>query len=116
MVLKDPKDFIIVGKLVGKLVCKRTKRLDTPAKINGTAEYGIDVKLSGMAWAALEQCLVIGGAVKSFYDSRIRAMSCVIDVVQIPDGLAVVAKSCWQAKKARDVLTVLWAEGKGSGD
>lgn len=105
--LKDPKDFTIVGK--------RTKRLDTPGKINGTAEYGIDVKLPGMVYASLEQCPVIGGTVKSFDASRAKAMPGVIDVVQIPDGVAVVAKSYWQAKKARDVLTVSWDEGAGAG-
>jgi isoquinoline 1-oxidoreductase subunit beta len=105
--LKDPTDFAIVGK--------RTKRLDTPAKVNGTAEYGIDVKLPGMVYASLEQCPVIGGTVKSFDASRAKAMPGVIDVVQIPDGVAVVAKSYWQAKKARDVLTVSWDEGKGAG-
>jgi isoquinoline 1-oxidoreductase beta subunit len=46
--LKDPKDFRIVGK--------RTRRLDTPMKVNGTAEFGIDVKLPGMVYASIEQC------------------------------------------------------------
>src|SRR6185369_4692123 len=81
--IKDPKDFRIVGK--------RTKRLDTPAKVNGTAEFGIDVKLPGMVYAALEQCPVIGGTVKSVDSTGAKSMPGVIDVVQIPDGVAVVA-------------------------
>ena len=89
--LKDPKDFTIVGQ--------RVKRLDTPAKVNGTAEFGIDVKLPGMVYASLEQCPVIGGTVKSFDASKARAMPGVIDVVQIPDGVAVVADTYWHAKK-----------------
>jgi isoquinoline 1-oxidoreductase subunit beta len=104
--LKDPKDFKLVGKA--------TKRLDTPHKVNGTAEYGIDVKLPGMVYASLEQCPVIGGKVKSFDASKARAMPGVIDVVQIDDGVAVVANSYWRAKKARDTLTVEWDEGPGA--
>jgi isoquinoline 1-oxidoreductase beta subunit len=103
IVLKDPKDFEIVGKPL--------KRLDTPSKVNGTAEFGIDVKLPGMVYASLEQCPVIGGKVKSFDASRARTMPGVLDVVQIDDGVAVVANSYWRAKKARDALSVEWDEG-----
>lgn len=104
--LKDPKDFTIVGK--------RTKRLDTPAKTNGTAEFGIDVKLPGMVYAALEQCPVIGGTVKSFDAAKAKAMPGVIDVVQIPDGVAVVANSWWRANMARKTLVINWDEGAGA--
>ncbi len=104
--LKDPKDFTIIGKA--------TKRLDTPAKTNGTAEFGIDVKLPGMVYASLEQCPVIGGTVKSFDAAKAKAMPGVIDVVQIPDGVAVVADSYWHARKARAALTVVWDEGAGA--
>jgi len=104
--IKDPKDFRIVGK--------RTRRLDTPAKTNGTAEYGIDVKLPGMVYATLEQCPVIGGTVKSFDATKAKAMPGVIDVVQIPDGVAIVADTWWHAQKARSGLTVVWDEGAGA--
>lgn len=104
--IKDPKDFKVVGK--------RTKRVDTPAKVNGTAEFGIDVKLPGMVYASLAQCPVIGGKVKSFDGSKAKASAGVIDVVQINDGVAVVANSWWQAKKARDLLTIQWDEGAGA--
>jgi isoquinoline 1-oxidoreductase beta subunit len=104
--IKDPKDFKIVGK--------RTKRVDTPAKVNGTAEFGIDVKLPGMVYASLAQCPVIGGKVKSFDGAKAKASAGVIDVVQINDGVAVVANSWWQAKKARDLLTIQWDEGAGA--
>ena len=105
--IKDPKDFRIVGKPI--------KRLDTPAKVNGTAEYGIDVKLPGMVYASLEQCPVIGGKVKSFDASKAKGMPGVIDVVQINDGVAVVADSYWRAKKAREMVKVEWDEGPGAG-
>ena len=104
--LKDPKDFTIVGK--------RTKRLDTPAKTNGTAEFGIDVKLPGMVYASLEQCPVIGGTVKSFDAAKAKTMPGVIDVVQIPDGIAIVADTWWHARKAREGLSVVWDEGAGA--
>jgi len=104
--LKDPKDFKIVGK--------RTKRVDTPAKVNGTAEFGIDVKLPGMVYASLAQCPVIGGKVKSFDAAKAKASPGVIGVVQISDGVAVVANSWWQAKKARDLLSIQWDEGAGA--
>ncbi len=104
--IKDPKDFRIVGK--------RTKRLDTPAKTNGTAEFGIDVKMPGMVFAALEQCPVIGGTVKSFDATKAKAMPGVVDVVQIPDGVAVVANTWWRANMARKALTIVWDEGAGA--
>jgi isoquinoline 1-oxidoreductase beta subunit len=106
VILKDPKDFTIVGKA--------TKRLDSPAKVNGTAEFGIDVKLPGMVYASLEQCPVIGGKVKSFDAAKAKTMPGVVDVVQIPDGVAVVAQSYWQAKKARDTLKIEWDLGAGA--
>jgi isoquinoline 1-oxidoreductase beta subunit len=104
--IKDPKDFTIVGK--------KTKRLDTPAKTNGTAVFGIDVKMPGMVYAALEQCPVIGGKVVSFDAAKAKAMPGVIDVVQIPDGVAVVANSWWRANMARKALTIVWDEGAGA--
>ncbi len=104
--MKDPKDFRIVGK--------STRRLDTPAKTNGTAEFGIDVKLPGMVYAALEQCPVIGGTVKSFDAAKAKSMPGVIDVVQIPDGVAVVANTWWRANVARKTLNIVWDEGAGA--
>jgi isoquinoline 1-oxidoreductase beta subunit len=104
--IKDPKDFKVVGK--------STPRLDTPAKTNGTAEFGIDVVLPGMVYAALEQCPVIGGTVKSFDANAAKKMPGVVAVVQIPDGVAVVADTWWRANKARKVLSIVWDEGAGA--
>ena len=105
--LKDPADFRIVGK--------PTQRLDTPAKVNGTAIFGMDVKLPGMVYASLAQCPVIGGTVKSFDASRAKTMPGVIDVVQIPDGVAVVANSYWRARQAREAVVIQWDEGANAG-
>lgn len=104
--LKDPRDFRIVGK--------RTRRLDTPAKVNGTATFGIDVKVPGMVYAALEQPPVIGGKVRSYDATAAKAMPGVLSVVQIPDGVAVVADSWWRANKARKALKIEWDEGPGA--
>lgn len=104
--IKDPKDFTIVGK--------RTKRLDTPMKVNGTAQFGIDVTLPGMVYAALEQCPVIGGKVKSFDAAKAKTMPGVMAVVEIPDGVAVVANSWWRANVARRTLNITWDEGPGA--
>jgi isoquinoline 1-oxidoreductase beta subunit len=101
--LKEAKDFKVIGK--------PTKRLDTTYKVNGTAEYGIDVKLPGMVYASLEQCPVIGGKPTSFDAAKAKAMPGVIAVVQIRDGVAVVADTWWHAKKAREALAVQWDEG-----
>jgi isoquinoline 1-oxidoreductase beta subunit len=101
--LKEAKDFKLIGK--------PTKRLDTAYKVNGTAEYGIDVKLPGMVYASLEQCPVIGGKPTSFDAAKAKAMPGVIAVVQIRDGVAVVADTWWHAKKAREALAVQWDEG-----
>ncbi len=104
--LKDAKTWKIIGKPV--------KRLDTPAKVNGTAEYGIDVQLPGMLIASLAQCPVLGGKPISVDDVKARSMPGVKAVVKIDDGVAVVASSFWQAKSARDALNITWDNGKGA--
>ena len=101
--LKDPSQFRIVGK--------RITRLDTPAKVNGTARFGIDVKLPNMVYASIAMSPVQGGKVKSFDASKAKAAKGVVDVVQIPDGIAVVADTYWHAVKARELLQVQWDEG-----
>ena len=103
--LKEHKDSRYVGKAVN--------RLDTPGKVNGTAEFGIDVRLPGMLYASLAQCPVIGGKVVSFDAAKAKAMPGVKHVVQITDGVAVVADSWWRAKTARDALAITWDEGAG---
>ena len=103
--LKDPSKWRYVGKPL--------KRLDTASKINGTAEYGIDVKLPGMLYASLAQCPVIGGKATAVDDAKAKAMPGVKHVVKITDGVVVVADSWWQAKQARDALNITWDEGPG---
>ena len=104
--IKAAKDFRVVGK--------RIPRTDVPAKVNGTAQFGIDVRLPGMVYASLEQSPVIGGTVKSVDSAAAKAMPGVVDVVQIPDGVAVVASSYWGAVKARRALKIEWDLGPGA--
>jgi isoquinoline 1-oxidoreductase subunit beta len=101
--LKPAKDFRYVGK--------RMNRLDTPAKCDGTAEFGIDAKVPGMLIAALAQSPVFGGKVASFDAAKARAMPGVKNVVQISSGVAVVADTYWQAKQALAAVDVKWDAG-----
>ena len=101
--LKDPSKFRYIGKPLN--------RLDTADKVTGKTEFGIDVKLPGMLYAALAQCPVIGGTVVSFDASKAKSMPGVKHVVQITDGVAVVADSWWRAKTARDTISIQWDEG-----
>jgi len=102
--LKDPKDWKIAGKGV--------KRLDTADKLTGKLVYGIDLKLPGMLSAAIKDCPVFGGKVKSFDAAKATGMPGVKKVVQVGEtGLAVVADTWWQAKTALDALPIVWDEG-----
>jgi len=111
--LPVPKDVKLKEHKDSRYVGKPLNRLDSASKINGTAEFGIDVKLPGLLHAALAQCPVIGGKVASVDDAKARAMPGVKHVVQVTDGVAVVADTWWRAKVARDALTIKWDEGAG---
>ncbi|MFM8464586.1 MAG: molybdopterin cofactor-binding domain-containing protein, partial [Burkholderiaceae bacterium] len=104
--LKDPSQFSIVGKAI--------PRLDTPAKVNGTAEFGIDVKVPGLVYASVEMSPVIGGQPKSFDDSAVRNQPGIIGVYKINGGVGIVADSYWRAYKARKALKVDWDLGPGA--
>jgi isoquinoline 1-oxidoreductase subunit beta len=102
--VKDPKDWKLVGKGV--------KRLDTADKTTGKMVYGIDVKLPGMLNAAIRQCPVFGGKVKSYDEAKIVNMKGVKKVVKVADSsVAVVADTWWHAKAALDALPIVWDEG-----
>ncbi|MCC8951716.1 xanthine dehydrogenase family protein molybdopterin-binding subunit, partial [Bradyrhizobium sp. Arg62] len=102
--LKDPKDWTIAGKGL--------KRLDTVDKTTGKMVYGIDVKLPGMLNAAIKDCPVFGGKVKSFDEAKVAGMKGVKKVVQVGDSaVAVVADTWWHAKTALDALPIVWDEG-----
>ena len=102
--LKDPKDWKIAGKGL--------KRLDTADKTTGKMMYGIDVKLPGMLNAAIKDCPVFGGKLKSFDEAKIASMKGVKKVVRVGDNaVAVVADTWWHAKTALEALPIVWDEG-----
>lgn len=127
--LKDPKDFRILGK--------PTPRKDTPPKIDGSAIYGMDVRVPGMLYAAIAHCPVFGGEVRSYDAARAKAVKGVREVIEIrrtemlhqfsyePSGqghsnytrcgVAVVADSTWAAIQGRKALAVTWDEGTNAG-
>ncbi len=88
-------------------------RLDSPAKINGKAVFGIDVTAPGMLTAVIARPPVFGGQVKSFDASRALAVTGVKQVVAVDAGVAVVADGFWPAQKGRELLDIIWDEGPG---
>ena len=105
--LKDPSEFKIIGK--------PTRRLDTPAKTNGSAVFGIDVKVPGMLTAVIVRPPVFGGKVKSFKSEKAKAVPGVKEVVEIEAGVAVVAADFWSARLGREALVISWDEGPQAG-
>lgn len=101
--LKSAKQYKFIGKKV--------PRLDTKAKVNGTATYGVDVREPNMLAASLAMCPVIGGKVKSFDAAAAKSVKGVESIVEVPDGIAVLAKDYYTAKKARDLLKIDWDYG-----
>jgi isoquinoline 1-oxidoreductase beta subunit len=100
--LKDPKNFTLIGG--------RPARVDVPAKTDGTAQFTLDVVLPGMLVALLKRPPQFGATVKSFDAGAASAVPGVVKVLQVPRGVAVVAKSFWAAKLGRDALQVEWDE------
>ncbi|OKO85078.1 xanthine dehydrogenase family protein molybdopterin-binding subunit [Bradyrhizobium sp. AS23.2] len=101
--LKNPADFKLIGT--------PAKRLDTPAKINGTAVYGIDVRPLGVKIATLAQSPVFGGRVKRVDDTAAKAINGVRQIVQLDDAVAVVADHMGAAKKGLGALKIEWDDG-----
>ena len=99
-----------------KLIGTSPKRLDTPAKVDGTAMFGMDVRRPGMLYASLERCPVFEGKVASFDATAARRVPGVRDVFQIERGVAVVAENTWSAMQGRKALRVTWNEGKRAGN
>jgi isoquinoline 1-oxidoreductase beta subunit len=102
--LKDPKDFKLIGRVA--------PRVDAAAKSDGTAQFTLDVVLPGMLVALLKRPPLFGATVKSFDAAAASAVPGVVKVVQVPRGVAVVARSFWAAKQGRDALKVEWDDSK----
>jgi isoquinoline 1-oxidoreductase beta subunit len=102
--LKSPKDFRLIGHPL--------PRVDVPPKTDGTAQFTLDVTFPGMLVALLQRPPLFGATVKSFDASAAKAVPGVVSVVQVPGGVAVVAKGFWAAKQGRDALKVEWEDSK----
>ena len=105
--LKDKKDFQLIGKPV--------RRVDSLAKVRGQAKFSFDASLPNMAVAQVARSPYFGGKLKTFDASAARAMSGVLWVGEVPEGVAVVAKGFWQARQARAALKIEWEKGDGGG-
>jgi isoquinoline 1-oxidoreductase subunit beta len=101
--LKDPKEFKLIGT--------PAKRLDTREKVDGSARFGIDVRLPGMKYAAVKACPVFGGKLASVDDSKAKAIPGVQHVVRLDDAVAVIAHETWTAQRGLSALEIRWDEG-----
>lgn len=105
VVLRDASKWKYIGK--------PQKRLDNPEKVNGQARYGMDIQFPDLLTAVVAHAPAFGAAVKSFDAREAKAIQGVYDVVQIPQGIAVVATNFWTAKQGRDALKIEWDFSKG---
>ena len=101
--LKDPKDYTLIGTPL--------KRLDTPSKVTGTAQYGIDIRLPGMLIATVAASPVLGGTVAAIDEQKAKAVPGVRQIVRFDDAVAVVADHMWAAKQGLAALDIRWDDG-----
>ena len=101
--LKDRSEYRLVGSAV--------RRLDAPAKVTGEARFGIDVRVEGLAFAVVARPPRFGARLRAVDDAAARAVVGVLDVVQIPAGVAVVAQHTWAAIRGREALVPTWDDG-----
>ena len=102
----EPEEFRLIGT--------SQPRLDTPAKVDGSAEFGMDVRRPGMLFASVERCPVFGGRLARLDGAKAEASPGVRAVVPLEAGVAVVADSTWQAFQARERLEIEWDPGPGA--
>lgn len=105
--LKDPKDFQLIGKSL--------RRVDTPAKVDGTLPFGIDIRVPGMKVATVQACPTFGGTLGSVDETRALAIPGVLKVVKLDNAVAVIGEHFWAAKKGLEALTIQWNKGAGAG-
>src|SRR5690242_10859083 len=104
--LKDPATFRWLGKPM--------KRLDAPLKVDGSAKFGLDMRVPGMLFAVVARPPIVGATLKNVDDSAARAVTGVVDVKTVPSGVAVYATNTWAAKQGREALKIEWDGGKNA--
>lgn len=112
--LAPPANVTLARPRDWKLIGKPTRRLDTPEKITGKAIFGIDVRFPGLRHAVVARAPTFGGTVKSFDGSKALAVPGVERVVQVPSGVAVVARDPWSAQRGREALRIEWEPAPGA--
>jgi isoquinoline 1-oxidoreductase beta subunit len=119
----DPAGLVLKPRQAFKVIGTSQPRTDAPAKADGSAAFGLDVRLPGMLFAVIARCPVFGGRLKSFDATAAKQMPGVRAVFEVPPlprrlntagGVAVVATSTWAAIQARKALTIAWDEGPGA--
>ena len=103
-ILKPAAEFTVIGT--------SPQRVDIPAKVNGSARFGIDVQLPGLLYAAVKACPTFGGRIRSLDDTAAKALPGYRATVPLPDAVIVVARSYWQARKALDAVKVEYDLGR----
>ena len=103
--LKNPKDFKLIGTPV--------KRLDSPEKVDGTAQFGLDVRAPGMVYAAIANCPVLGGTLAGVDDTNAKKIPGVRQIVKVDNAVAVIGDHTWAAKRGVAALDIKWNEGAG---
>lgn len=111
----DPPDAPLKARSARTISGTPKQRLDIPAKVDGTAQYGIDTRLPGMLFAAAACCPVAGGTLKSVDDAPARAMRGVKTVLKLADAVVVVADNTWRAQTALNALKPEWDAGANAG-
>ncbi|MFZ0861127.1 MAG: xanthine dehydrogenase family protein molybdopterin-binding subunit [Candidatus Sulfotelmatobacter sp.] len=110
--LKDEADFELIGH--------PTARVDVPSKVNGSAQFGIDVRVPEMVFAVVARCPTFGGKAAHFDAGKAKAVAGVLDVFEIPamgagmftaGGIVVIGDSTWAAMKGREALQITWDHG-----
>jgi isoquinoline 1-oxidoreductase beta subunit len=112
--LPTPEKVTLKAPSRWRLIGKPTRRLDTPEKITGRAQFGIDVQFPGLRVAMVARSPVFGGKLRSFDAAAAKQVPGVEQVVQVPTGVAVIATSTWAAKLGRSALKTEWDLGAGA--
>jgi isoquinoline 1-oxidoreductase beta subunit len=105
--LKEPSAWMLIGKT--------TRRVDTPSKVDGTAVFGIDVRVPDMKVAAVSACPVLGGKLRSVDDQAARKIAGVRDIIRTDNAVAVIGDHYWAGKCGLEALDIVWDEGPHAG-
>lgn len=113
--LPVPEDIPLKPADQFRLIGKPTRRLDTPTKVDGTARFTIDLVVSGMKYASIRACPVLGGTLREVDERAARQIPGVIEVVRLDNAVAVIGEHTWAAFAGVRALEIDWALGDNAG-